>query len=668
MAKSLIIVESPTKVKSISKFVGKNYVVKASMGHVRDLPQRRIGVDIEHDFKPEYVVIQKNKPNVTALQKAAKNVETVYLAPDPDREGEAIAWHLAELINKDANKHAKIWRISFNEITKTAVDEALKKPGRIDYNKVDSQQARRILDRIVGYKLSPLLWQKVRKGLSAGRVQSVAVRLICERQEEIDNFKPVEYWSLGARLRPDTEGKKEFIAYLEKVDGKKVEVSNKSEADALVARLNNEKYFVESIEKKEKNRNPYPPFTTSLLQQASINKLGFSAQRTMMIAQQLYEGVELGSEGSVGLITYMRTDSFRIADEAQNAARKYIEEKYGKDYVPVVPPKYKSKKRAQEAHEAIRPTYMDHPPEKIKDFLTPEQLKLYTLIWNRFLASQMESAKLAVTTILVKADNAIFKVTGTEVMFQGFLAVYGDEEDEEEKEDKILPPLTKGELLKLLELLPEQHFTKPPAYYTEATLVKALEEQGIGRPSTYAPIIFTIIKRGYIAKEQKRLYPTDLGKHINAILVERFGNIMDIKFTARMEDELDEVEQGRLSWTKVLNEFYVPFIKDLDKAQTEMERMPLKPIETDRDCPKCGKKLVIRTGRFGQFLACSGFPECKHTESISTDVKCPTPDCGGVLVQRRSGKGRMFYGCSNYPKCTFTTNSLKKLVPVEEES
>lgn len=661
MAKNLVIVESPTKVKSLSKFLGPDYIIKASMGHVRDLPQKRLGVDIEHDFKPEYVIIPKNKANVNALKKLVDGVSALYLAPDPDREGEAIAWHLSEILVK--TKKVKVWRVSFNEITESAVKEAFKRPGRIEYNRVDSQQARRILDRIVGYKLSPLLWRKVKGGLSAGRVQSVAVRLICERQEEIDNFKPEEYWSIEAKLHPKVNGKNEFIATLEKLDDKKVKIPDKLEAEKIVGRLKDKDYVIESVEKKEKARNPLPPFTTSLLQQAAINRLGFTAQKTMFIAQQLYEGIELGSEGSVGLITYMRTDSFRVSKEAQEAARKYIDGKFGKEYLPAIPPRYKSRKTAQEAHECTRPTFMKKPPEQIREYLTPDQLRLYTLIWNRFVASQMVSARLSVTTVLISADNAIFKAAGTSVIFPGFLAVY---EEEEKEEEKVLPPLTKGEGLVLVELLPEQHFTKPPPPYNEASLVKALEENGIGRPSTYAPIIDTIIKRGYVGKEQRKLYPTELGKHVNAILVDRFSDIMDVEFTARMEDELDEIEKGRLSWTKVLREFCDPFIKDLNKAHTELERMPLKPIPTQQKCPLCGKQLVIRSGRYGQFLACSGFPDCKHTESLSTDVKCPKPGCGGVLVHRRSGKGRAFYGCSNYPKCKFTTSSLKKVQAIEE--
>ncbi len=664
MAKKLVIVESPTKVKSITKFLGKDYIVMASMGHVRDLPRKKFAVDTENDFNPEYVIIPKSRKIVAKLRKTADKVDTVYLAPDPDREGEAIAWHLSELLTK--KKKVNMRRVSFNEITREGILKAFKKPGRIDYNRVEAQQARRILDRIVGYKLSPLLWRKVRRGLSAGRVQSVAVRLLCERQEEIDNFKAQEYWSLEALLLPQNRQQEQFKAMLDKLNGSKAKIGNKQEAEKITADLKDKDYVVSEIKKREKKRNPGPPFNTSLMQQAAFNRLGFTAHKTMMVAQQLYEGIDLGKEGSVGLITYMRTDAFRVAKGAQEAARKYVKNKYGEEYLPQKPPKYKAKKTAQEAHEAIRPTYVEFEPMKIKEYLTADQCKLYNLIWNRFVASQMISARTAVTTVLISAGNALFRASGTEVIFAGFLAVYQDEEAEEKKEEKKLPKLDKEEKLTLLELIPEQHFTKPPPYYTEATLIKMLEEKGIGRPSTYAPIIYTIIRRDYVGRENRRLVPTDMGKHVNAILVERFSDIMDVEFTARMENELDDIEKGKLTCVKVLKGFYKPFINDLNKADEEMKRMPLKPIPTEYKCPECKKPLVIRTGRYGQFLACSGFPECKHTEPLPTGVPCPQPECNGTLVHRRSGKGRNFYGCSNYPKCTFTTNSLKKYQDVEE--
>ncbi len=656
MAKKLVIVESPTKVKSISKFLGKGYKIEASLGHVRDLPQKKFGVNVEEDFKPHYVVPKKSQPLVAKLKKAAAACEKIYLAPDPDREGEAIAWHLQELLAKEQGDRKKIWRVTFNEITQNAVREAFKHPRRVDIDKVQSQQARRVLDRIVGYKISPLLWRKVKGGLSAGRVQSVALRLICERQEEIDNFVPQEYWSITAKLHPQDNSQQQFSAMLEKLDHKKIKIDNQEQADKIVAGLKDASYTVASVSQRERLRNPLPPFITSLLQQAAINQLGFTAQKTMVIAQQLYEGIELGAEGSVGLITYMRTDSFRVAKEAQQAALHFIEEKFGKEYLPDHPRRYKSKRRTQEAHEAIRPTMVEHTPESVKEFLNKDQLALYTLIWKRFLASQMASAKTLLTTILIHADAAVFKTTGTQVIFPGFLILQQD--NGEEKTD--LPPLVKGQELTLVELLPQQHFTKSPPYYTEATLVRALEENGIGRPSTYAPIIFTITRRNYVEKEKARLFPTELGKVVNKILVERFPDIIEVKFTAKMEDELDEIEKGKVCWTELLKEFYKPFIKDLDKAHEEQERVTIKPVMTDEICPQCNKQLVIRNGRYGKFLACSGFPECKHTAPLPTDIPCPQEGCEGILIHRRSRKGRTFFGCSKYPECTFTTSSLKK--------
>lgn len=659
MAKKLVIVESPTKVKSITKFLGKGYTVKASMGHVRDLPQKKFGVDTEDNFKPHYVIPTKSKAIVSVLKKAAKDAEAIYLAPDPDREGEAIAWHLREILAKD--KKNKVWRVVFNEITKDAIQNAFKRPGRIDEEKVSSQQARRILDRIVGYKMSPFLWKKIKGGLSAGRVQSVALRLICEREEEIKRFVSQEYWSIEAKLHPKDKVLDEFLASLENLEGKKIKINNEDAASKIVEKLKKvEKYVVENVQKKEKQKHPLPPFKTSFLQQAAINQLGFTAHKTMFVAQQLYEGIDLGSEGTEGLITYMRTDSFRIAKEAVVAARNYIKDKFGTSYLPPKPPIYKSKRKTQEAHEAIRPTSLEKSPESIKNYLTPDQLKLYTLIWNRFIASQMASARLSVTRVSITADSALFKATGTEVVFPGFLAVYEEKEETEEKKGK-LPHLVPGEELVLLELLPSQHFTKPPPPYTEASLVKILEEKGIGRPSTYAPIVYTIIKRNYVTKEKNKLHPTELGGVVIKMLIEGFPDIIEVEFTARMEEELDEIERGKLLWTDVLNEFYQPFMKDLETAQKELKKVKIEPIVTEHKCPDCGKHLVIRSGRYGQFLACSGFPACKHTEALPTDVKCPSPGCMGVLVHRRSRKGRKFYGCSNYPKCNFTTAVLRQI-------
>lgn len=656
MAKKLVIVESPTKVKSISKFLGDEYKVEASLGHVRDLPQKKFGVNVEKDFKPDYVVPKKSQPLVAKLKKAAAAAEVIYLAPDPDREGEAIAWHLQELLAKEKDAKKKVWRVTFNEITQNAVREAFDHPRRVDIDKVHSQQARRVLDRIVGYKISPLLWRKVKGGLSAGRVQSVALRLICERQEEIDNFVPREYWSITAKLHLLDEPQQQFSALLEKLNHKNVKIDNQEQAEKIVARLKDETFTVTGVFQQERQRNPLPPFTTSLLQQAAINQLGFTAQKTMVIAQQLYEGIELGAEGSVGLITYMRTDSFRVAKEAQQAALNFIEEKFGKDYLPDHPRRYKSRKRTQEAHEAIRPTLAARMPESIKEFLNKDQLVLYTLIWKRFLASQMASARTLLTTVLVQAGEAVFKATGTQIIFPGFLVLQQDNGEEKIE----LPQLEKGQQLTLIELLPQQHFTKSPPYYTEATLVRALEENGIGRPSTYAPIIFTIVRRNYVEKEKTKLLPTELGKVVNQILVERFPDIIEVKFTAKMEDDLDEIEKGRVGWTELLKSFYSSFMKDLDKAHEEQERVTIKPIMTNEVCPQCNKPLVIRTGRYGKFLACSGFPQCKHTAPLPTDISCPQEGCDGILIHRQSRKGKTFYGCSKYPECTFTTSSLKK--------
>ena len=656
MAKNLVIVESPTKVKSISKFLGSDYIVAASMGHVRDLPEKKFGVDVEKDFAPHYVVPKKSRITVAKLRKAAESVTSIYLAPDPDREGEAIAWHLKEILTKSSKEKKKFWRVTFNEITKEAVKNAFAHPHRINEDKVNSQQARRILDRIVGYKMSPLLWKKVRSGLSAGRVQSVALRLICERQEEVDGFKPQEYWSVEATLCLQEDKEIKLIAQLEKIDEKKIKIETQTQADKIVNGLQGAEYKVSEVTEKQRKRNPLPPFTTSLLQQGAINRLGFTAKKTMIIAQQLYEGVELGEEEIGGLITYMRTDSFRVSKDAQDSALKYIEECYGKEYLPLSPRRYKSKRKLQDAHEAIRPTSVSRTPESVEKYLNKDQFRLYTLIWNRFMASQMASADLLLTTILVSADNAIFKATGMQIVFPGFLTLYTDSE-----EKTLLPILTVGQLFDLLELIPQQHFTKPPPSYTEATLVKALEEDGIGRPSTYAPIIDNILRRYYVEKEKAKLIPTELGKVINGILVERFPDIIEVKFTAKMEEDLDEVERGKVVWSELLKGFYGKFIKDLDKAHKEQERVPVKPEETEEICPDCSKKLLIRTGRYGKFLACSGFPQCKYTAPLPTDVPCPQEGCGGTLIHRRSRKGRKFFGCNKYPECTFTTNSLKKL-------
>lgn len=655
-AKKLVIVESPAKSNTINKILGSNYEVTSSMGHIMDLPQTSLGVDVENNFEPTYVVISSRKQNLAKLKKAAKNKESIYLACDPDREGEAISWHIAQKIG--AGK--KVYRIRFNEITKDAILEAVKNPQSIDINLVNSQQARRILDRIVGYKLSPLLWKKVSRGLSAGRVQSVAVMLIVKRESEIKAFKPEEYWEIEAELKKHALGsrasesdKKSFIARLDKKDSKKIEIKTEKEARNLADILKKQAYAVKSVEGKNKKRNPVAPFTTSKLQQEAFNKLRFPVHKTMSIAQELYEGIELGKTEPVGLITYMRTDSVRLASVAQQAAKEYIISKYGKEYAPKTFNVYKSRKSAQEAHEAIRPALPLHEPDSIKKYLREDQYKLYRLIWDSFVASQMKEALMLVTSVEISAGPYIFKATGSNILFDGFLKLY--EEDGEEK--KILPRLSVGEKLDLLKLDPSQHFTKPPARYSDASLVKALEENGIGRPSTYAPIIYTIISRHYIIREKGYLKPTELGIMVTELLVKHFPDIMNVEFTAKMEEELDDIEERKRDKVSVLRDFYGPFMKALEKATEDMRNVKREIVETDEVCEQCGRKMVIKWSRRGRFLSCSGYPECKNAKSITTGIKCPQPDCGGELVERRSRRG-LFYGCSKYPKCTYIANKL----------
>jgi len=603
--KSLVIVESPAKAKTISKILGKDYGVKASVGHIRDLPVKEMGIDIEHGFTPTYIVIPGKEKVIRELKKAAKEASTIYLAPDPDREGEAIAWHIAEEIK---GKSSKVCRITFNEITKSAVLEAIKHPADIDANKVDAQQARRVLDRLVGYELSPLLWRKVRRGLSAGRVQSVAVRLVVEREREIEAFKQEEYWSINAEF----EGSKKpcFWAKLARYRGDKIDIRNADAAAAVVSELKETAFVLAKIERKMRKRMPSPPFITSTLQQEAVRKLRFTAKKTMTLAQQLYEGIELGEEGAVGLITYMRTDSTRIAAEAQQAAREFIGRTYGKQYLPEKPPVYKSKASAQEAHEAIRPTYLDHAPEAIKHYLSKDQLALYRLIWNRFVASQMAPAILEQTgfdivcdTAACKGDTA-FRASGSVVKFQGFTVLYTEGTDEIlDENEALLPDLKEGEKMALLDLQPRQHFTQPPPRYTEATLVKALEEKGIGRPSTYASILSTIQDRKYVHKAEGRFSPTELGAVVNDLLVDRFTELMEIGFTANMEEQLDRIEEGRLNWVKVVKAFYGPFHKKLGEALAIPGKVKPQDIPTEEVCEKCGLPMVIRWGRHGRFLA-----------------------------------------------------------------
>ncbi|MFH0985463.1 MAG: type I DNA topoisomerase [Candidatus Omnitrophota bacterium] len=677
--KYLVIVESPAKAKTINKFLGKDFHVVASMGHVRDLPKSRMAVDIEHDFTPEYIIIRRALKTVKQLKADAEGKEIIYVAPDPDREGEAISWHLAHIFSEEGHG-PKILRVEFNEITKEAVLKAFEHPREIDMDLVNAQQARRILDRVVGYQLSPLLWRNVGRGLSAGRVQSVALRFIVDREREIRKFVPQEYWTLDAKLSA-VEGPEQsriFLSRLTQIDKVKPELKTQAEIDGIKQELGQLPFQVSNIEKTEKRRKPQAPYSTSKLQQEAYSRLGFSAANTMRIAQRLYEGVELGEQGSVGLITYMRTDSVNVAVSAQEEAANYIREKFGKDYLPEKPPIYKSRKGAQEAHEAVRPTSAFRIPDSLKDFLEPDELKLYELIWRKFLASQMTPAVDEHTALSILAGEKYgFRTTGKRNLFLGFTAAFGEikvetenskESEEEAPEVSELPDLQIGQKLTLHELLGEQHFTKPPARFNDASLIKILEEKGIGRPSTYAPTISTILGRMYAERKGGALMPTELGETVLDILVQHFPTILDVEFTALMEAELDEIEEGKLEWVKVLKDFYGPFAEFLARAQTEMKSVKQAPIPTDYKCGLCGKQVMIKFGRFGKFMACSGFPECKYTRSIPTGFFCPEPGCGGELVKRRAKGRRAFYGCSNYPKCTHVVNELPKKEDAAEAS
>jgi len=717
--KALVVVESPAKAKTIKKYLGAGFTVKASVGHVMDLPKSKMGVDVEHGFVPEYVVIRGKGKIISEIKKTAKDVDVVYLAPDPDREGEAIAWHLAQEIKGSCDN---IKRVLFNEITKRGITEGLAHPGELDVHKFESQQARRILDRLVGYEISPILWKKVKRGLSAGRVQSVAVRLVVEREREISAFKAVEYWTIEA----DVEGKNPppFRVRLAKIDGKKAELSTAEESKSVVEELKRSPFVIEKIERKERRKFPLAPFITSRLQQEAARKLRFTAKKTMALAQRLYEGLELGEEGAVGLITYMRTDSTRLSDDAVAEARKYIDEKYGRESLPDEPVIYKTKKQAQDAHEAIRPTTMQYDPETVKRLLTvaaagnqeklrdvEDHVKLYTLIWNRFIACQMKPAVYDQTTVDITAGRYGLRASGQVLKFAGYTAVYTDSAEEtgeaDESADGTLPELTEGETLTVHKIDPEQHFTQPPPRFTEASLVKELEEKGIGRPSTYANILSTIQDRGYVEKREGRFHPTTLGTKVNDLLVESFPDILDVTFTAQMEDGLDKVEEGDADWQKLLTNFYSPFKVDLEKAVVHMRDLKREEIPTEHSCEKCGSQMVIKWGRNGEFLACSGYPECKNTREftrrddgtieiapqattdekcetcgapmlvkrgrfgeflacsrypeckttrpISLGVTCPRPNCGGFLTEKRSRRGKVFYGCSNYSKtgCDF---------------
>ena len=651
MSKALVVVESPAKAKTIEKFLGRNYTVRASMGHLRDLPKSQFGVDIEQDFTPKYINIRGKGEIIKNLKEEAKKADAVFLATDPDREGEAIAWHLAHILNIPADKAC---RIEFNEITKTAIQQAIKKPRPINKYRVDAQQARRILDRIVGYKLSPLLWRKVRKGLSAGRVQSVAVRLICDREKEIQAFVPEEYWTLTAKLREKARAAL-FEAEVITVDGEKIKIANETQAEAFKTELEQAEFTISEIKRKERRRNPAPPFTTSSLQQDAARKLGFTSRKTMMLAQQLYEGLDIGSKGPVGLVTYIRTDSTRVAETAQQEARKYIADKYGSSYLPERPPIYANKK-AQDAHEAIRPTSLELEPQSLANFLTRDQLKLYTLIWERFLASQMAAAVYDTLAVDITAGRFGLRATGSQLKFPGFLAVYTEAKDEEEKEKDIqLPELMLGQTLKLAKIVPKQHFTQPPPRYTEASLVKTLEEKGIGRPSTYAPIIQTIIERGYVQRVDKKFQPTELGFVVVDLLKRHFPDIVDVEFTASMEDRLDDIAEGEISHVEVLRNFYQPFAETLSNAEKEILQVELPVEVSDVKCENCGRFMVVKHGRYGNFLACPGFPECRNTKSILKTMGVRCPKCQGEIVERRTKRGKVFYGCENYPACEFVT-------------
>jgi DNA topoisomerase-1 len=697
MSKGLIVVESPAKVKTIQKFLGEDYVVKASVGHIKDLPEGELGVDLEKDFQPEYVTISGKGKIIRELKKASKEVKNIYLGPDPDREGEAIAWHIAEEIG-DGNKN--IYRVLFNEITKKAVLDAIRHPGKLQQSKYEAQQARRILDRLVGYQVSPILWEKVRRGLSAGRVQSVAVRIVCEREREIQDFVSEEYWSLTANLK-GKDSPVSFDAKLTKWKGKKVKIANESEALTIKKALEGVPYSVSKIVQQEKQRHPFPPFITSRLQQEAYRKLSFPAKKTMWIAQKLYEGIDLGQLGMVGLITYMRTDSVRVSTEAIQQVRGWIKDRFGDSYLSPKPNVYKSRRGAQDAHEAIRPTSIDLEPDKVKAYLDKDQWALYKLIWDRFVASQMPSADFLQTTVEIKADDAMFTAVGTVPVFQGFMALYMEGEDNQENGngEKKLPSLSQGEVLELLALTPKQHFTQPPYRFSEATLIKELEEKGIGRPSTYATILATIKEKGYVRLEKGKFFPTELGCLVNDLLVVNFPDIFDIEFTAQMEENLDKIEEGQRDWVDTLKEFYLPFEKDLEIAKVSMrdvkrELIPTDAIcercgskmvkrwgkrgyflacssypkcsytrevegngenqvETDAKCEKCGSPMVIKNGKFGRFLACSNYPTCKFTRSLDTGVRCPQEGCDGAIVERKTRKGRTFYSCTNYPNCTY---------------
>lgn len=658
MSGYLVIVESPAKAKTIGRILGKKYKVEASVGHLRDLPVSKLAIDIEHDFKPQYMNIRGKGDLIKALKKDAKEADRVFLATDPDREGEAISWHLSKILDIDENA---VCRVTFNEVTKNAVTEAFKEPRKIDMELVDAYQARRVLDRLVGYSISPVLWKKVKKGLSAGRVQSVATRLVCDREDEIENFVPQEYWTITAELLKDSNTNKalksnRFTAKYFGENGKKHQLKTKEEADQVYQDVLGKDFIVASVKTTEKKKSPPPPFITSTLQQEASRKLGFTASKTMSVVQSLYEGVSVGSGGPTGLVTYIRTDSTRISDEAAAAAKEEILREFGETYLPARRRIYQNKNAAQDAHEAIRPAHIEYKPADIKEKLTSDQYKLYKLIYERFIASQMADAIYSVCTVEFDVSGHTFRAVGTTVKFAGYTKLYQETMDEkaEDADDK-LPYLEQGERVIVEAIKPEQHFTQPPPRYTEATLVKALEENGIGRPSTYAPTVSVIQARGYVGKEKKALYPTELGRIVNEIMKKSFSDIVNVEFTAQMEENLDKIEQGNKVWVDVVREFYGDFEKEVEKATQELEHVKLEDPASDVPCDKCGKMMVIKTGKYGKFLACPGYPECKNTKPIIEEVGADCPLCGNALIYRKTKTGKKYVACSNYPDCKFSS-------------
>jgi DNA topoisomerase-1 len=655
MSDYLVIVESPAKSKTISKYLGKKYIVEASVGHVRDLPKSTLGIDIDNDFTPKYITIRGKGDVINKLKKHAKTAKKILLATDPDREGEAISWHLAKLLDIDEREAC---RVTFNEITKNTVLKSIKEPRQINMNLVDAQQARRILDRIVGYKISPLLWSNVRRGLSAGRVQSVATRIICDREEEIENFEPKEYWNIIAHLSKEGRSKIMKARFYGEINGKKMELENEEQVNKILKALEGKDFIVKEIKETQKPKSPLPPFTTSTLQQEASRKLGFSTKKTMMLAQQLYEGVNIKGHGLTGLITYMRTDSVRVSEEALKDAREVIKNVFGEEYLHKTNRLYSKKNAAQDAHEAIRPTYSNFTPEDIKASLTNDQYKLYKLIWDRFIACQMANAIIDSVTVSISAGDYIFRVSGSKVNFLGYMKVYTEGKDnttEEEDENKSFPSLKEGELLINKGIEPKQMFTQPPPRYTEATLVKALEEKGIGRPSTYAPTITTIMARGYVVKEKKLLYPTELGRIVNDLIKKNFADIVDLEFTANMESMLDNIEKGTAEWVSEIKKFYNNFAEMVKKAEANMGKVEIKDEVSDVVCEKCGRMMVYKMSRYGKFLACPGFPECRNTKTIVEEAGVPCPLCSRPVIYKKTRSGKRYLSCSGYPECTFAS-------------